>query len=55
MIELKSHQREETEGQLQFPSPLTLMAQLPIACWDQTRALVFESLQLEDWHVGSFL
>ena len=55
MMELKDHQQEETEGQQQFHSPLTLMTPLLIPCWNQMRVHIFESLQLEDWYVGNFL
>ena len=43
------------EGKLQFHSGLMLMAQVPVPCWNQMQARIFESLQLEDSYVGDLL
>ena len=35
------------EGTLQFHSGLTLMAQVPVPCWDQMHVHIFESSHID--------
>ena len=51
MVELKDRQQQETEGELQFHSCLTLMAQLLVPCWDHTYVHIFGSSQLDSLYV----
>ena len=53
--EQKDHQQQEMEGMLQFHSRLTLMAQVPVPCWNQMHICIFESSQLEGSYVGNLL
>ena len=55
MVELKDRQQQETEGELQFHSCLTLMAQLLVPCWDHTYVHIFESSHLDSSYVGDLL
>ena len=43
------------EGKLQFHSGLVLMAQVPVPCWNQMQAHIFESFQLEGSYVGDLV
>ena len=47
MVELVDRQQRETEGELQFQSHLTWVAQDLVPRWNQTHTHIFESSQLE--------
>ena len=55
MVEMKDHQKQETEGELQFHSRLTWVARNLVPCWNQMHICIFESLQLEGSYVGDLV
>ena len=55
MAELEGRQRWEMEGELQFCSHLTLMAQILVPCWTHMHVSISASLQLEGSYVGNLL
>ena len=55
MAELEGRQQWEMEGELQFCSHLTLMAQILVPCWTHMHVSISASLQLEGSYVGNLL